>query len=115
MPSSPLAAGLCPLDFGHLERMTLGEKALEREVLEMFVAQSSRLLEALAAPPAEAGALAHTLKGSARAIGAFKVADRAAALEEAAGQGSDDAEALVALREAVAEARATIEERLGRS
>jgi HPt (histidine-containing phosphotransfer) domain-containing protein len=111
MPASPLAADLCPVDFDHFERMTLGEKALEREVLKMFVAQSSGLLDALAGLPAETGALAHTLKGSARAIGAFKVAARAASLEEAAGQGGDAA--LAALREAVAEARSAIEARLG--
>jgi len=112
MPASPPAADLCPVDFDHLTRMTLGEKALEREVLEMFLAQSNRLLDALASLPAETGALAHTLKGSARAIGAFKVADRAAALE-ATGQGGDAA--LAALREAVTEARGAIEARIGRS
>jgi HPt (histidine-containing phosphotransfer) domain-containing protein len=114
MPSSPLATDFYPLDFDHLERMTLGEKALEREVLEMFVAQASRLIETLASLPVETAALAHTLKGSARAIGAFKVADLAASLE-AAGQDSDGAEALVALREAVTEVRSAIEARLGRS
>jgi HPt (histidine-containing phosphotransfer) domain-containing protein len=112
MPSSPLAADLCPVDFDHLERMTLGEMALAREVLEMFVTQSVRLLDALATRPAERDALAHTLKGSARAIGAFKVADCAARLE-AAGQGGY-AE-LAALEEAVAEARCAIDARLGRS
>ena len=119
MPPGPPAANptanpgplLGPLDFDHLERMTLGEKALEREVLEMFVAQSARLLDALATLPAETSALAHTLKGSARAIGAFKVAGCAATLE-AAGQGNDGA--LAALRDAVAEARTAIEARLGR-
>jgi HPt (histidine-containing phosphotransfer) domain-containing protein len=119
MPPGPPAADLTanlaanpgPLDFDHLERMTLGEKALEREVLEMFVAQSARLLDALATLPPETPALAHTLKGSARAIGAFKVAGYAAALETA-GQGDDAA--LAALRDAVAEARTAIEARFGR-
>jgi HPt (histidine-containing phosphotransfer) domain-containing protein len=115
MPPGPPAADptahLGPLDFDHLERMTLGEKALEREVLEMFVAQSARLLDALATRPAETSTLAHTLKGSARAIGAFKVAGCAATLETA-GQGDDAA--LAALRDAVAEARTAIEARLRR-
>jgi HPt (histidine-containing phosphotransfer) domain-containing protein len=114
MPSGPLATDLAPLDFDHLERMTLGEKALEREVLELFLAQSARLLETLANLPIETPALAHTLKGSARAIGAFKVAERAAALE-AVGQQDDRAGTLAALRQAVAEARSAIEARLGRS
>jgi HPt (histidine-containing phosphotransfer) domain-containing protein len=111
MPSGPPAADLGTLDLDHLERMTFGEKALEREVLEMFVAQSARLLEALATRPAETAALAHTLKGSARAIGAFKVAGCAATLETA--RQGDDA-ALAALRHAVAEARTAIEARIGR-
>src|ERR1700744_2434942 len=106
MPPGPPAPNpgplLGPLDLGHLERMTLGEKALEREVLEMFVAQSGRLMETLASLPPEAAGLAHPLKGSARAIGAFKVAEHAAALE-VAGQGGDAA--LAALCRAVAEAR----------
>ena len=112
MPTSPPATDSGALDLDHLERMALGEKALEHEVLEMFVAQSIRLMETLASLPVETAALAHTLKGSARAIGAFEVAGQAAALE-AAGQGGD-AE-LAALRQAVAAARAAIELRLGRS
>jgi HPt (histidine-containing phosphotransfer) domain-containing protein len=120
MPAGPLATDLDPnlgpllgpLDFDHLERMTLGEKALEREVLEMFLAQSAKLIATLASLPVETAALAHTLKGSARAIGAFKLAERADVLE-AAGQG--DTAALAALQEAVAEARSAIEARLGRS
>jgi HPt (histidine-containing phosphotransfer) domain-containing protein len=111
MPASRPATDPGPLDFDHLERMTLCEKALEREVLEMFVAQSARLLETLTTLPAGTAALAHTLKGSARAIGAFEVAERAEALE-AAGQGGD-AE-FAALRQAVAEVRGAIEARLDR-
>jgi len=122
MPPGPPAADLTanpgplpgPLDFDHLERMTLGEKALEREVLEMFVAQSARLLDALATLPAETSALAHTLKGSARAIGAFKVAGCAAALETAGQCGQCGDAAIAALRDAVAEARTAIAARLGR-
>ncbi|MGA7996925.1 MAG: Hpt domain-containing protein, partial [Bradyrhizobium sp.] len=71
MPSPPLAPDDGPIDFEHLQRMTLGDAGLEREVLAMFSAQAVRLVEALARLPADAGALAHTLKGSARAIGAF--------------------------------------------
>ena len=53
MPAGPPTADIGPLDFDHLERMTLGEKALEREVLEMFLAQSSRLVATLESLPAE--------------------------------------------------------------
>ena len=89
--------------------MTLGDVALEREVLGMFSAQASRLAEALASGSADAGALAHTLKGSARAIGAFAVADAAAHLETLIRSGCDRAEALSELDDAVAQARSAIE------
>jgi HPt (histidine-containing phosphotransfer) domain-containing protein len=115
MPSTTLGADPSPVDFEHLRRMTLGDGALEREVLEMFLKQADPLLEALAARPAEAAMLAHTLKGSARAIGAFLVADCAAALEDAGPEINDRARALAALQEAVATARTAIEARLGRS
>jgi HPt (histidine-containing phosphotransfer) domain-containing protein len=114
MSSTAPASDPVPLDFGHLERMTCGEKALEREVLEMFLRQTSRIIEALADQPAEAATLSHTLKGSARAIGAFGVAERAAVLEEAARNDGGAAGALAELRAAVAEARRAIEVRLGR-
>ena len=52
--------------------------------------------------PADASALAHTLKGSARAIGAFAVADAAARLEAAIARGFDTSAALAELGEAVA-------------
>ena len=73
MPSPPLAPDDGPIDFEHLKRMTLGDADLEHEVLAMFAAQSARLIEALANMPPEAAAIAHTLKGSARAIGAQAV------------------------------------------
>ena len=115
MPSPPLAPDDGPIDFEHLQRMTLGDAGLEQEVLAMFSAQAARLVDTLAAMPADAGALAHTLKGSARAIGAFAVADAAARLEAAIASGSDPSDALAELGEAVAEARAAIEAVLRRS
>jgi len=115
MPSPPLAPGDGPIDFEHLERMTLGDAAIEQEVLTMFSAQSARLVHTLAAMPADASALAHTLKGSARAIGAFAVADAADRLEVAIARGFDASAALAELGEAVAEARAAIEAVLRRS
>ena len=81
----------------------------------MFVAQSARLVSTLAAMPSDAGALAHTLKGSARAIGAFAVADAAARLEAAIARGIDASAALNELGDEVAGARAAIEAILRRS
>jgi HPt (histidine-containing phosphotransfer) domain-containing protein len=115
MPSPPLAPDDGPIDVVHLRRMTLGDAALEREVLTMFSAQASRLAQALAAMPTDAPALAHTLKGSARAIGAFAVADAAAHLETLIKGGRHTAEALSELDDAVAQARAAIEAMLGQN
>ena len=109
MPSPPLVPDDGPIDIAHLRRMTLGDAALEREVLTMFSMQASRLAETLAAMPTDALALAHTLKGSARAIGAFAVADAAARLETLLKSGGHPADALSELDEAIAEARAGIE------
>jgi HPt (histidine-containing phosphotransfer) domain-containing protein len=115
MPSPPLVPDDGPIDMTHLRRMTLGDEALEREVLGMFSTQASRLAKELAAMPPDAPALAHTLKGSARAIGAFAVADAAADLETLIRSGGPTAAALGALDEAVAEARAAIDAMLGDS
>lgn len=115
MPSPPLAPDDGPIDFEHLKRMTLDDAGLEQEVLAMFAAQSATLMATLAAVPADAGALAHTLKGSARAIGAFAVAEAAARLETVLANGADPSSLVTELGDAVALARAAIETVLRRS
>lgn len=115
MPSPPLAPDDGPIDLEHLRRMTLGDAGLEREVLAMFAAQTVSLIDALVSLPAEAGALAHTLKGSARAIGAFTVANAAERLEAAIRKGEDALPSLAGLKDAVTEARAAIDAILRRS
>ncbi len=115
MPSPPLVPDDGPIDIAHLKRMTLGAVGLEREVLAMFAAQAVRLSGALAVRPADAAALAHTLKGSARAIGAFQVADAAEGLEDAMRDGGEPSAALAALQQAVVQARAAIDAMLRRS
>ena len=115
MPSPPPAADDGPVDLEHLRRMTLGNVGLEREVLGMFARQAGDLAGALAAMPAEAGALAHTLKGSARAIGAFRVAETAEALEAAIRDSQAPAQALADLSDAVGAAQAAITAILHRS
>jgi len=115
MPSPPLAPDDGPIDMDHLQRMTLGDARLEREVLTMFSAQAASLIGSLAALPADAGALAHTLKGSARAIGAFGVADAAGHLEAAVLSGQNPSEALSDLKEAIVQARMAIDAILHRS
>ena len=115
MPSPPLVPDDGPIDVAHLQRMTLGDEGLEREVLAMFSAQAAGLVRALASVPSDAGTLVHTLKGSARAVGALAVADAAGALELLIRTGGDVATALVELDDAVAQARAAIDEILQRS
>jgi HPt (histidine-containing phosphotransfer) domain-containing protein len=115
MPSPPLAPDDGPIDIDHLARMTLGDAGLEREVLAMFSAQAASLIGSLASLPPETAALAHTLKGSARAIGAFAVAEAAADLEAAIRRGGDLSQALARLTAATAQARAAIDAILHRS
>ena len=71
MPSPPLAPDDGPIDMDHLQRMTLGDAGLEREVLTMFSAQAASLIGSLAASLADAGTLAHTLKNAGWQTGAF--------------------------------------------
>ena len=112
MPSPPLVPDDGPISLDLLRRMTLGDADLEREVLGMFSNQAVRLLERLQVMPEDAAAVAHTLKGSARAIGALDVADTAEGLEAALRDG-DPAGALAWLGTAVAQARAAIADMLG--
>src|ERR687886_1387095 len=73
-----------PVDLVHLARQTLGDRALEREVLQLFLRHSESCVARLreAADAAARTAAAHSLKGSARGIGAWRVA-RAAECAEA--------------------------------
>jgi HPt (histidine-containing phosphotransfer) domain-containing protein len=106
------AAGEPPIDRAHLFRMTLGDHALAREVLALFERQIETLIGRIgAAEPSAVPALAHTLKGSARGVGAWPIARAAEALEAA--PPAARAPALAALRVTAAEARAAIADILG--
>jgi len=103
------------IDEDHLGRMTLGDRRLEREVLEIFVRQTTIMLGRITgAEPALATAAAHTLMGSARGIGAWRVARAAERLERAAGGGSEEDvdEAIAELKAATIEASTAIGARL---
>jgi HPt (histidine-containing phosphotransfer) domain-containing protein len=113
MCSPPLVPDHSVIDLEHLRRMTLGEPDLEREILDMFRTQTSGLVGRLEAMPADAAALAHTLKGSARAIGAFEVGNAAQTLETALRAKSDSAKPMQALLSAVSEAHVAIAVILG--
>jgi HPt (histidine-containing phosphotransfer) domain-containing protein len=110
--SPPLAPEGPAIDINHLARMTLGERELEREVLTLFAQQSTDLLVRLEKLPREGASLAHTLKGSARGIGAFAVADAADRLEQNLRQGLPVTAEVAGLQQAVGSALAAIAERL---
>jgi HPt (histidine-containing phosphotransfer) domain-containing protein len=83
----PIGARQAPaavIDRGYLERFTLGNIALEQEVLQLFAAQVPHYLDRLrqAATDADWKAAAHTLKGSAAAIGAQALAHFAELAEQ---------------------------------
>jgi HPt (histidine-containing phosphotransfer) domain-containing protein len=85
------------LDLVHLSRQTFGDHALEVELLTLFERQAAHLAARLADArrPGDSAArmeLAHMMKGSARAVGAFAVAASAEAYETAL-RGGEAAEA----------------------
>jgi HPt (histidine-containing phosphotransfer) domain-containing protein len=77
-------AGTKPIDFNYLRRFTAGNRELEREVLALFVDAAPNYLQALAdaVTAKEWHDAAHTLKGSARAVGAWRVARAAESAEK---------------------------------
>lgn len=90
-----------PIDLVHLATQTMGDKLVEIEVLQMFARQSRQLMKDLSSDSHdERTAAAHRLKGASLAVGAFRVADAAAAVEDA----PHDAGALATLGAAVIEA-----------
>jgi HPt (histidine-containing phosphotransfer) domain-containing protein len=103
-----------PIDLVHLARMTLGDRGLEREVLALFDRQATILVARMReAEPGAVASVAHTLKGSARGVGAWRVAGAAEAVEHAASAGAADLDAAIGRLAAVTEeARAVIAELL---
>lgn len=77
------------IDLVHLAKQTMGDKALEVEVLQMFARQARSCLQEISSGDSKrVRAASHRLKGAASAVGAFKVADAASALESDAGDAS---------------------------
>lgn len=77
-----------PIDFAYLTGQTLGDRDLERELLALFDHQAGQIAARLERE-AEAGDrswrrdLSHKLAGSAKAIGALRVAEAASLYEKA--------------------------------
>jgi len=78
-----LEDGTKPVDMTYLARFTLGNPDLEREILDLFILHVPRYLETLrTSVTAKAWHdAAHTLKGAARGVGAWRVARCAEAAE----------------------------------
>ena len=97
-----------PVDLVHLARYTGGDSALNAEVLQLFAGQSAELMGQLhsvleARDQKTWRHITHSIKGAARGIGAFALAD-AAAEAEPLDPAAQTSEALAAL--AVLKARA---------
>jgi HPt (histidine-containing phosphotransfer) domain-containing protein len=73
-----------PLDLAHLRRFTMGDPKLELEILGLFADQLPITIDALKSASSEKDwrMAAHTLKGSARAVGAWQLASIAETAEQ---------------------------------
>ena len=92
------AAASKPVDLTHLGAQTMDDRDLQSEVLKLFIHSAEMFVVQLDGADSERRrSLAHKLKGSARAIGAFALADKAAKLEDH----SDDAAVLKAVRDEI--------------
>ncbi len=103
---------VAPIDLKHLRRYTLGDTALEREVMQLFLGQIPQTIAALsnAMNDHEWRIAAHTIKGSARAIGAWRIARLAEQAERLAGvkNRSAHADVICRIEDAVREAQGFI-------
>ena len=101
-----------PVDLGHLRRYTMGDHALEVEILGLFSEQLPITIGALKNAPSakEWGIAAHTLKGSARAVGAWSLATIAESAEklQRLPDAGERGQVVRRLEEAAGEARAYI-------
>ncbi|ALV28190.1 histidine kinase [Pannonibacter phragmitetus] len=85
--------GHAPIDLAQLATNTLGNRELQQEVLKLFLARSKTLISELSAADdrQHQADLVHSLKGSARGIGALRLADVCDTVEEELREGSSPA------------------------
>ncbi len=107
----------CPIDLVHLSRQTMGDRALEAELLAQFDHQAAKIVKELGEKPGRPDAensnarradLAHKLKGSACAVGAHEVAAAAENYEYCVRAGMLGAPDADRLTRAVAQVRAML-------
>jgi HPt (histidine-containing phosphotransfer) domain-containing protein len=96
--SAPTNSFTGMLDLDHLSHQTSGNLALEREVLDLFVAQIDLLIGRLqsSGTQTERSEAAHIIVGSAAAIGAFEVEGIARRIESSEKSSDSDIAELVA-------------------
>ncbi len=115
---SESAAGSKVLDLDHLARYTMGNRELERELLRLFRAQLRAQVTgvAQARDASEWRFATHTLKGVARSIGAWAIADTAEKLEQLGHDGDrgDYGRLMVTLAAQIAACEREIERIVGR-
>jgi len=111
----PSPASERPVDLVHLSRFTLGDEKLEREVLQLFRVQTHIYLDRLegATDSTSWRHAAHTIKGSARGIGAWAVATAAQLAEELADAPTGRDAALKELKSSITAAITFIDALLG--
>jgi len=103
-----------PLDLAHLAQYTLGNRDLEAELLGLFRSQAQLYLDRLsdAATDKEWRETAHSLKGSARGLGAFALGAIAEEAERLTDQ-TARSPMIERLRAAIAEVNLYIDEVIG--
>jgi len=114
---NPRAAKAAPeaeepaIDWAYLSRQTMGDVALEAELLALFETQAAEFCGKLAAAASDKARLdlVHTLKGAARAIGAFALGDAAEDYEAAPAEARDTRARDIGARDT----QARLEARLG--
>lgn len=84
--SAPATTTDVPVDMAHLARYTLGNRALDIEILGLFLQQAPETIGRLTAAADHKAwrEAAHSLKGSARGVGAWHLGDLAQAAERSA-------------------------------
>ncbi|MGB0085749.1 MAG: Hpt domain-containing protein [Rhodomicrobiaceae bacterium] len=92
-PEAHFAPKSRPVDLAHLSRYTMGNSAVEREVLELFRRQTRLYFDKLSRAVTEDAwrEAARVLKASARGVGAWRILETAEAAERLASVGTESA------------------------
>jgi hypothetical protein len=92
-PEAHFAPKSRPVDLAHLSRYTMGNSAVEREVLELFRRQTRLYFDKLSRAATEDAwrEAARVMKASARGVGAWQILETAEAAESLASTGSESA------------------------